>query len=393
MALRRAARVVVYVWAAPTTLVGLTVGLLTLGSGGRVQRRQGALEFHGGFTTWLLEHALVRASAMTLGHVILGRDAWCLDDCREHEQAHVRQVERWGGFFLPAYVLASLVAWARGRHYYYDNWFECDARRRCGEDPRPRGTPRRKARLSRRRSRTRTEMHTPHAPHTPHVEKHFTASESVRDIVIGMSDGLTVPFALAAGLTGTAIATRVIVTAGLAEIAAGSIAMGLGGFLAARSDAEHYQSERLREEDEVVHLPHKEREEVAELFEGYGLSPEHVTPILEAFQSNPRAWVDFMMRYELGLEEPDPGRALKSALTIAGAYVAGGLIPLAPYMLTTSATTAALYSVVVTLFALTIFGYIKGRFTGTRPFRSALQTAVIGGLAAAAAFGIAKVFA
>ena len=245
----------------------------------------------------------------------------------------------------------------------------------------------------------------PHAPHshshsqshshqhTPHVENHFTASASVRDIVIGMADGLTVPFALAAGLTGMAdIATKLIVTAGLAEIAAGSIAMGLGGYLAARSDAEHYHSERAREEREIVEVPHKEREEVAELFQAYGLTPTQIEPILGAFENNRPAWVDFMMRYELGLEEPDPGRALKSALTIAGAYVTGGLIPLAPYMLTTQAKTAALYSVVVTLLALTVFGYIKGRFTGTRPFRSALQTAIIGGLAAAAAFGIARVF-
>jgi vacuolar iron transporter family protein len=232
----------------------------------------------------------------------------------------------------------------------------------------------------------------PHHTHTHHIEKHFTASESVRDIVIGMADGLTVPFALAAGLTGTAIGTRLIVTAGLAEIAAGSIAMGRGGFLAARSDAEHYQSERLREEREVVELPRKEREEVAEVFEGYGLNAEQIAPILDAFEANHPAWVDFMMRFELGLEEPHPGRALKSALTIAGAYIAGGLIPLTPYMLTNEATRAALFSVAVTLVALTVFGYVKGRFTGTRPFRSAFQTAVIGGLAAAAAFAIARVF-
>ena len=231
----------------------------------------------------------------------------------------------------------------------------------------------------------------PH-PHAPHVESHFMASESVRDIVIGMSDGLTVPFALAAGLTGTAIGTSLIVTAGLAEIAAGSIAMGLGGFLAARSEAEHYQSERAREEREVMEVPHKERDEVAELFKNYGLTPNQIEPILQAFGANHQVWVDFMMRYELGLEEPDPTRALKSAVTIAGAYVVGGLIPLAPYMMIDAAKTAALYSVVVTLIALTVFGYIKGRFTGTRPFRSAAQTAVIGGLAAAAAFGIARVF-
>jgi VIT1/CCC1 family predicted Fe2+/Mn2+ transporter len=236
----------------------------------------------------------------------------------------------------------------------------------------------------------------PHVPqpHTPHVEAHFTASEFVRDVVIGMSDGLTVPFALAAGLTGNSMTavTSVIVTAGLAEIAAGSIAMGLGGYLAAKSDAEHYESERQREEREVIELPHKEREEVAELFEGYGLSPDQIEPILNAFESNHKAWVDFMMRFELGLEEPDPRRALKSASTIAGAYIAGGLIPLAPYIVMTDAQRAVIFSVIVTLTALTVFGYIKGRFTGTRPFRSALQTAVIGGLAAAAAFMIARVF-
>jgi VIT1/CCC1 family predicted Fe2+/Mn2+ transporter len=226
-----------------------------------------------------------------------------------------------------------------------------------------------------------------------HVEKHFTASAFVRDVVIGMSDGLTVPFALAAGLSGnSAISTTIIVTAGLAEIAAGSIAMGLGGFLAARSDAEHYESERLREEREVVELPDRERAEVSEAFRIYGLSDEHIQPILTAFEANPRAWVDFMMRYELGLEEPDPSRALTSALTIAGAYIAGGLIPLAPYMVCASAQTALVSSVVVTLSALTVFGYIKGSYTGTHPVRSALQTMLIGGIAAAAAFAIARVF-
>ena len=230
-------------------------------------------------------------------------------------------------------------------------------------------------------------------PQTLHVEKHFQSSEFIRDVVIGMSDGLTVPFALAAGLSGSAfVTTAIIVTAGLAEVAAGSIAMGLGGYLAARSDAEHYQNERLREETEVVELPHVERAEVAELFRDYGLSDAHIEPILDAFEANPKAWVDFMMRYELGLEEPDPGRALKSASTIAGAYIAGGLIPLAPYMVVTRAQTGLVFSVLVTLSALSVFGYIKGRYTGARPVRSALQTTLIGGLAAAAAFLIARVF-
>jgi VIT1/CCC1 family predicted Fe2+/Mn2+ transporter len=225
-----------------------------------------------------------------------------------------------------------------------------------------------------------------------HVERHFTASDLVRDIVIGMSDGLTVPFALAAGLSGTSVATSVIVTAGLAEVAAGSIAMGLGGYLAARSDAEHYESERRREELEVVNLPERERDEVADVFREYGLSDAHIEPILQAFQNNHPAWVDFMMRFELGMEEPDPRRALRSALTIASAYVAGGLIPLAPYMFVARKLEGLALSIVVTLAALLTFGYIKGHFTGTRPIRSALQTTLIGGIAAGAAFLIARMF-
>ena len=230
-----------------------------------------------------------------------------------------------------------------------------------------------------------------------HVENHFTASELVRDIVIGMADGLTVPFALAAGLSGTAFATTaMVVTAGLAEIAAGSIAMGLGGYLAAKSDAEHYVSERHREEAEIINLPHVEREEVAEVFREYGLEAVHIEPILHAFESNHPAWVDFMMRFELGLEEPDPRRALRSALTIAGAYIAGGLIPLAPYMAVPVTHDGLLVglklSILVTLLALFVFGYIKGHFTGTRPIRSAFQTTLIGGIAATAAFLIAQVF-
>lgn len=227
--------------------------------------------------------------------------------------------------------------------------------------------------------------------HQPlHVEKHFTATEFVRDVVIGMSDGLTVPFALAAGLTGTAVGNGIIVTAGLAEIAAGSIAMGLGGYLAARSDAEHYASEKIREEREVEVVPDREADEVSDVFRDYGLTDQHIEPILDAFRANPKAWVDFMMRFELGLEEPDPKRALVSAMTIAGAYIAGGFIPLSPYMLTKSTESALLGSVCITLVALSIFGYIKGRFTGTRPWRSALQTTFIGGIAATAAFFIAR---
>lgn len=227
-------------------------------------------------------------------------------------------------------------------------------------------------------------------PQTSHIEKHFTAGESVRDIVIGMSDGLTVPFALAAGLSGAITQTNLIVTAGLAEVAAGSIAMGLGGYLAAKSDAEHYASERQREEAEVIRIPEAERMEVAEIFETYGITNEESETLINALERNPEAWVDFMMRFELGLEEPNPKRAWQSALTIAGAYIAGGLIPLAPYFLMTEAHNALLISVGVTLLALLGFGFIKAKFTGADPFKSSIQTALIGSLAASAAYLIAK---
>lgn len=227
-------------------------------------------------------------------------------------------------------------------------------------------------------------------PQTPHVERHFTAGETVRDIVIGMSDGLTVPFALAAGLSGAVSSTTIIITAGLAEIAAGSIAMGLGGYLAARSDAEHYDSERIREQQEIKEKAEAEKAEVRDVFVSYGLTEVESAPIVEALSKRPDAWIDFMMRFELGLEKPEPKRALTSALTIAASYIVGGLIPLSPYFFFSPASTALLISVIATLLALLIFGYIKGRFTGARPFRSALQTALIGGLAAAAAFLIAR---
>jgi len=227
-------------------------------------------------------------------------------------------------------------------------------------------------------------------PQTPHTERHFTAGEVVRDVVIGMSDGLTVPFALAAGLSGAVDNSRIVVIAGLAEIAAGSIAMGLGGYLAARSDAEHYESERKREEREVEEIPDEEAAEVQKVFADYGLTREESVPVIAALTKKPKEWVDFMMRFELGLEEPDPKRAVQSALTIAGSYIAGGFIPLSPYLVFHSSREALVWSAVVTLIALGVFGYIKGRFTGSRPGRSALQTVVIGGLAAGAAFLIAK---
>jgi VIT1/CCC1 family predicted Fe2+/Mn2+ transporter len=223
-----------------------------------------------------------------------------------------------------------------------------------------------------------------------HSEKHSTSGAIVRDLVIGMSDGLTVPFALAAGLSGAVHSSHVVMTAGLAEIAAGSIAMGLGGFLAARGDAEHYQSERKREEREIVEMPEEETAEVAKVFQDYGLSPAEANTIAESLSKRPKAWVDFMMRFEVGLEEPEKGRALRSASTIAVAYVVGGLIPLSPYMLNKNAYDALVQSVAVTLVALGVFGYLKGRATETPAWRSALQTVLIGGIAAAAAFGLAK---
>jgi len=231
-------------------------------------------------------------------------------------------------------------------------------------------------------------------PSVEHVEKHFTATAAVRDIVIGMSDGLTVPFALAAGLTtaATAIAkgTGIIVTAGFAEIAAGSIAMGLGGYLAAKTDSEHYASELDREYRETVELPEIETEEVAKVFRDYGLSEEQMEPIVKAITGNQKKWVDFMMRFELGLEQPDPARASRSAATIAASYIVGGLIPLTPYILMRNVTSALWVSVGVTLFALLVFGAIKGHYTGVKPLRGGTQTVLVGGLAAAAAFFIAR---
>lgn len=227
-------------------------------------------------------------------------------------------------------------------------------------------------------------------PSTPHIEKHFTATETIRDIVIGMSDGLTVPFALAAGLSGAVASTAIVVTAGFAEIAAGSIAMGLGGYLAARTDTEHYVTERLREIEETETVPEIEREEIEEIFRGYGLSEAHLAPVVEAISSDKNRWVDFMMRFELGLETPDPARARVSALTIALSYIVGGIIPLSPYILISSIHTALLASVAVTLLALLIFGMVKSKFTGIKPFRGGFQTVIVGGLAAAAAFFIAR---
>ena len=223
-----------------------------------------------------------------------------------------------------------------------------------------------------------------------HVERHFESTALVRDVVIGMSDGLTVPFALAAGLSGAVNSAHVVVLAGLAEIAAGSIAMGLGGYLAAQGDAEHYASERLREEREIVERTRDEEEEIYEIFEQYGVQRSESKPVLEALKRRPVAWVDFMMRFELGLEEPSRNRASRSAITIALSYVVGGLIPLIPYMVAGNLQSALTASVAITLVALVIFGGVKGRLTGAGTLRSGLQTVVIGGLAAGVAYLLAR---
>jgi len=226
-------------------------------------------------------------------------------------------------------------------------------------------------------------------PTTPHIEKHFTATAIVRDAVIGMSDGLTVPFALAAGLSAAVSSTNVIVTAGFAEIAAGAIAMGLGGFLAAKTDAQHYESEAAREGHEIDHMRETEIHEIEQLLRGYGLEGEPLESIVGAISRDRERWIDFMMRFELGLERPDPRRALTSAMTIGSAYVVGGLVPLFPYMTTSNIQTALWISVLTTGGALLCFGAAKGHFTGVSPIKAAFQTLLVGGLAAAAAFGLA----
>lgn len=226
--------------------------------------------------------------------------------------------------------------------------------------------------------------------HLHHHEEHLQSSDFISDIVIGMSDGLTVPFALAAGLSGAVASSSLVVTAGIAEIVAGSIAMGLGGYLAGRTEADHYESERRREVIEVETVPEREKQEVREVFAEMGLSADLQTVIADELAKDKTKWVDFMMKYELGLDEPDPNRATKSALTIGLAYVAGGMVPLAPYLLVKIPGQALLYSCVVTLICLFVFGYFKSKVTGQPPFGGAVKVMLIGALAAAAAFGIAR---
>ena len=226
--------------------------------------------------------------------------------------------------------------------------------------------------------------------HEGHSESHSTASAFVRDVVIGMADGLTVPFALAAGVAGAVTSTHLVVTAGVAEVAAGAIAMGLGGYLAARTDAEHFAAEHARETRETRDIPDEERREVSSIFQRYGLVPVDADRLAFAISTDRKLWVDFMMRFELGLEEPDPRRAPVSAVTIGASYVAGGLIPLAPYLVLDRIAVALPWSAAVTLVALVAFGAAKGWLTGGSPVASAAQTAIIGSLAAFVAFMLAR---
>lgn len=225
-----------------------------------------------------------------------------------------------------------------------------------------------------------------------HHEEHLRSSDLISDIVIGMSDGLTVPFALAAGLSGAVASSSLVITAGIAEIVAGSIAMGLGGYLAGRTEADHYESERRREFAEVELVPEREKQEVRDVFAEMGLSPALQTTIADELAKDKVKWVEFMMKFELGLEEPDPNRATKSAFTIGSAYVVGGLIPLSPYFFVDQPHVGLLYSCGVTLLCLFVFGYFKSKVTGQPPLSGAFKVMLIGALAAAAAFGVARLF-
>jgi VIT1/CCC1 family predicted Fe2+/Mn2+ transporter len=223
-----------------------------------------------------------------------------------------------------------------------------------------------------------------------HHEHHLKSSDTIRDIVIGMSDGLTVPFALAAGLSGAVNSSAIVITAGIAEIVAGSIAMGLGGFLAGRTEADHYAAELKREYEEVDRVPEEEKAEVKEVFAGFGLSESLQNQIADEMAKDKDKWVDFMMRYELGLEEPLANRATQSAVTIGVSYIVGGIIPLSPYFFVAHSQTGLYYSCIITMICLFIFGYFKSKVTGQPPISGAFKVLIIGALAAAAAFGMAK---
>ncbi len=223
-----------------------------------------------------------------------------------------------------------------------------------------------------------------------HQEQHFTSSDLIKDIVIGMADGLTVPFALAAGLSGAVTSNGIIITAGIAEVVAGSIAMGLGGYLAGRTDVEHFDSEKRREEAEVEQVPEREKQEIRDILAEYGISKRLQDDVTEELSRDKHRWVDFMMKFELGMEKPDPQRARKSAFNIGASYVVGGMVPLSAYFFTDTPHRGLLFSSIITVSFLFIFGYVKTRLTGDRPWLGAVKTTLIGVLAATAAFLIAR---
>jgi len=223
-----------------------------------------------------------------------------------------------------------------------------------------------------------------------HKEEHLKSSDFITDIVIGMSDGLTVPFALAAGLSGAVHSNSVVITAGIAEIVAGSIAMGLGGYLAGKTEQEHYQAELEREYNEVENVPEKEKEEVKEVFALYGLNGSAQNIIAAELSKDKDKWVDFMMKYELGLEKPNAHRARNSAATIGISYIIGGLIPLTAYFFTHTPYQGLFVSSILTVICLFLFGYFKSKVTGQPPLKGAFKVTLIGIIAAAAAFLIAK---
>jgi len=225
-----------------------------------------------------------------------------------------------------------------------------------------------------------------------HKEEHLGSSQFITDIVIGMSDGLTVPFALAAGLSGAVQHNSVVIMAGIAEIVAGSIAMGLGGYLAGKTEQEHFESELKREYDEVETIPEKEKGEVKMIFAQYGLNESTQTIIADELAKDKDKWVDFMMRYELGLEKPDANRARNSAATIGSSYIVGGLIPLSAYFFTNTPLQGLIISAILTVICLFIFGYFKSRVTGQPALKGAIKVTLIGITAAAAAFLVAKSF-
>jgi VIT1/CCC1 family predicted Fe2+/Mn2+ transporter len=228
--------------------------------------------------------------------------------------------------------------------------------------------------------------------HMIHPESHLRNSDFITDVVIGMSDGLTVPFALAAGISSAVSSNDIVITAGIAEIIAGSIAMGLGGFLAGKTEMEHYQSELNREIDEVEKVPEKEKEEIREIFQQYGFSEKTQEMMVVELSGNKNKWVDFMMRFELGLEQPDSLRATKSALTIGISYIVGGIVPLLPYFFTRSPIEGLKLSAIITLICLFVFGYFKSKATGQPLLSGAVKVMLIGAVAASAAFLVAKLF-